>query len=167
MLYIYNYTTVKVRLFCLLYCSLNFMYFFMSPPWPQQNCPFVGWLKFLNWIELKLNWIELMSPHSHPLLFQGYNLCTLSMSPHSQPLLFQGYMYTLRLHTQYADCLKRNRVVSTLRRQTAMNKLGHRVHTVEADCPTKIRTGFTLKKETAWQKLGQASRWRSRLPDKN
>ena len=36
-------TIVKIRLLlvvvCLLYCFLHFMYYyFMSPPWPQQNC---------------------------------------------------------------------------------------------------------------------------------
>ena len=32
--------TLLLVVVCLLYCSLNFMYYyFMSLPWPQQNCP--------------------------------------------------------------------------------------------------------------------------------
>ena len=50
---IYNYATVKVRLFCLLYCSLNFMYFLWACHDHNKKLPLVGWLKFLNWIELK------------------------------------------------------------------------------------------------------------------
>ena len=54
MFYIYNYTTVKVRLFCLLYCPLNFIYFL----WPRHDHNKIapcGMIKVfeLYWTELK------------------------------------------------------------------------------------------------------------------
>ena len=63
----YNHAMVSRRLFrgvvlCLLYCSLNFMYYyFTSPPRPQQNC--LLWddyfiLFFILFFEL--NWTELL-----------------------------------------------------------------------------------------------------------
>ena len=48
---IYNYAMVKLRLFCLLYCSLNLCIFY-EPATTTTKLPLVGWLKFLNWIEL-------------------------------------------------------------------------------------------------------------------
>ena len=53
--YIYNYATAKVRLFCLLYCSLNFMYFLWARHDHNKIAP-CGMIKVfkLNWIELNL-----------------------------------------------------------------------------------------------------------------
>ena len=54
---LYNYTTVKVRLFCLLYCSLNFMYFLWARHDHNKIAP-CGMIKVF-WIELNWFWIEL------------------------------------------------------------------------------------------------------------
>ena len=49
--YIYNYATVKVRLFCLLYCSLNFMYLLRARHDHNKIAP-CGMIKVFgfNWI---------------------------------------------------------------------------------------------------------------------
>ena len=51
--------TLLVVVLCLLYCSLNFYYYFMSLPWHNKIAPCGMIFFFFNWIELNIYYISL------------------------------------------------------------------------------------------------------------
>ena len=79
--YIYNYATAKVRPFCLLYCSLNFMYFLWARHVHNKTAP-CGMIKVfkLNWIELNL-----FEEKGEPKRYRTEVLPLTSLTPYARP----------------------------------------------------------------------------------